>query len=205
MIWSSKNIRENYARKSFWTQEKETWVKFNPGLSTYQASNNWALEIRTVTHNREEKLLPNIAMVAKFLNDNKPKTSLEKLICTVSNFINLIHFHLICQMSMKFSRIESKRIIAKFRKRKKKICVVFTYSINQACEIRKCRVAVMQQQLSNVQKSVMFFFLVWCHSLSFFNYYIQSHCYKLQKVHNYVITNWKRRERREFILQHIIV
>ena len=35
--------------------------------------------------------------------------------------------------------------------------VVFTYSINQACEIRKCHVAVMQQQLSNVQKSVIFF------------------------------------------------
>ena len=201
MIGSSKNIRDNYPRKSFWTQEKETWVKFNPGLGTNWSSNNWALEIRILTHNREEKLLRNIAMLAKFLNDKKPKTSLEKLICTVSNFINLIHFHLICQMLMKFSGVESERIISKFPKRKKN-CVVFTYSINQACEIRKCHVAVMQQQLSNVQKSVIFFF-VWCHCLSFFNYYIQSHCNKLQKVHNYVITNWKKREERKFILQHV--
>ena len=33
MIASSKNNRENYPRKCFWTQEKETRVKFNPGLS----------------------------------------------------------------------------------------------------------------------------------------------------------------------------
>ena len=33
MIGSSKNSTENYPRKCFWTQEKETQVKFNPGLS----------------------------------------------------------------------------------------------------------------------------------------------------------------------------
>ena len=33
MIGSSKNNRENYPRKCFLTQEKETRVKFNPGLS----------------------------------------------------------------------------------------------------------------------------------------------------------------------------
>ena len=32
MIGSSKNNRENYPRKCFWTQEKEIWVKFNPGV-----------------------------------------------------------------------------------------------------------------------------------------------------------------------------
>ena len=42
MIGSSKNNRENYPRKCFWTQEKETRVKFNPGLSAYRRSNNWA-------------------------------------------------------------------------------------------------------------------------------------------------------------------
>ena len=43
MIGSSKNNRENYPRKCFWTPEKETRVKFNPGLSANRPSNNWAL------------------------------------------------------------------------------------------------------------------------------------------------------------------
>ena len=30
----------------FWTQERETQVKFNPGLSANQPSNNWALLIK---------------------------------------------------------------------------------------------------------------------------------------------------------------
>ena len=42
MIESSKYNRENYPRKCFWTQERETRVKFNPGLSTNRPSNNWA-------------------------------------------------------------------------------------------------------------------------------------------------------------------
>ena len=42
MIGNCKNIKENYPRKSFWTQEKETWVKFNPKLGANRPSNNWA-------------------------------------------------------------------------------------------------------------------------------------------------------------------
>ena len=42
MIGISKNNRENYPRKCFWTEEKETWVKFNPRLSADRPSNNWA-------------------------------------------------------------------------------------------------------------------------------------------------------------------
>ena len=42
MIGSFKNNRENYPRKCFWTQEKETRVKFNPGLSANRPLNNWA-------------------------------------------------------------------------------------------------------------------------------------------------------------------
>ena len=44
MIGSSKNNRENYPRKCFWTQEKKNLVKFNPGLSANRPSNNWALD-----------------------------------------------------------------------------------------------------------------------------------------------------------------
>ena len=52
--------------------------------------------------NREEKSLHYDAMVTKFLDANKPKTSLKKRICTVSNFIDFIQFQLICQMLAKF-------------------------------------------------------------------------------------------------------
>ena len=45
MVGSSKNNRENYSRKCFWTQEKETSVKFNPGLRANRPSNNWAQRI----------------------------------------------------------------------------------------------------------------------------------------------------------------
>ena len=38
-----KNNYENYQKKSFWTEEKETRVSFNPGISANLPSNNWAL------------------------------------------------------------------------------------------------------------------------------------------------------------------
>ena len=41
-------------------------------------------------------------MVAKFLDGNKPK------IRTVSNFLDLIQFHLICQVLAKFSGLNPK-------------------------------------------------------------------------------------------------
>ena len=47
MIGSSKNSRENYPRKCFWTQEKQTRVKFNPRLSANRPSNNWAQVVET--------------------------------------------------------------------------------------------------------------------------------------------------------------
>ena len=42
MIESSRYNRENYPRKCFLTQERETRVKFNPGLSADRPSNIWA-------------------------------------------------------------------------------------------------------------------------------------------------------------------
>ena len=52
-------------------------------------------------------------------------------------------------------RVISERTVCKFRKRKTKFCVVLTNSIKRAREIRKFHVAVVQQQITNVQKSVM--------------------------------------------------
>ena len=89
----------------------------------------------------EDKSLRHVAMVANFLYDNKLETSLKKRIRTVSNFIDLIQFHLICQMLATFSGGESERTSSKFRAR--------------AHEIRKFHVAVVQSRLRNVQKSVM--------------------------------------------------
>ena len=83
---------------------------------------------------REDKSLRLVAMVAKFPEDHKPKTSLKKWIRTVSNFNDLIQFHLTFQMLAKFSEVESERTVSKLRQRKRKFCVGFTYSIKQgAC------------------------------------------------------------------------
>ena len=46
---------------------------------------------------REEKSLRHVAMVAKVLDDNKPIKSLKSLFALVTNFTDLIQFHLIWQ------------------------------------------------------------------------------------------------------------
>ena len=69
------------------------------------------LHFLTFSLDREEKSLHHIALVAEFLDDDKPKMSLKKWIHTVSNFIDPIKFHLICQVLAKFSGVESKRTI----------------------------------------------------------------------------------------------
>ena len=70
MIGSSKNNRENYPRKCFWTQEKETRVTFNPGLSANRPSNNWALDViyflrNTCKKNRKKNICLNPETVTK--------------------------------------------------------------------------------------------------------------------------------------------
>ena len=79
-------------------------------------------------------------MVAKFLYDKKPKTSLKKcstLFQILSNCIDLILFHLICQMSVKSSGIESERTVLSLEKEKECFCAVFNNSMKRAREIRK--------------------------------------------------------------------
>ena len=70
---------------------------------------------------REEKSLRYVVMVAKFLDDNQPKTN-SKRIRTIPNAIDLIQFHLISQILAKFSEVESEWTVhlSKFRKRKRK-------------------------------------------------------------------------------------
>ena len=65
-------------------------------------SNDSPLLYSFTSGKREEKSLRHVGTVAKFLDDNKPKTPLEinkKRIRTVSNFDDLIQFHIICQMT----------------------------------------------------------------------------------------------------------
>ena len=58
-------------------------------------------------------------------------------------------------MFAKFSRLNPKGPCLRLEKEKETFCVVLTYSSKRAREIRKFHVAVVQQQLRNVQKSVM--------------------------------------------------
>ena len=62
IIESFKNNRENYPRKCFWTQEKETWVKFNPGLSANRPSNNLAQRNECKTSDPLHGRIPNTAV-----------------------------------------------------------------------------------------------------------------------------------------------
>ena len=55
----------------------------------------------------------------------------------------------------KFSVVESERIVSKFRKRRRKFCVVFIYSIRRAREIRSFMSQSCNDGLNNVQKSVI--------------------------------------------------
>ena len=94
-------------------------------------------------------------MVAKFLDDHKPKILLKTEFALFQTQ-SLLQFHLICQMVANFSGAEAHCTVFKFRKKKKEnFCVVFTYCIKQARETRKFHVAVLQRRLRNVQKSVM--------------------------------------------------
>ena len=73
----------------------------------------------------------------------------------VSNFIDLFYFHLICQMLATFSGLNPKGPFLRLEKEKEAFCVVLTYSIKRAREIRKFHFAVLQQRLRTVQKSMI--------------------------------------------------
>ena len=58
-------------------------------------------------------------------------------------------------MLVTFSGLNPKAPYLSLEKGKETYCVVFTYPVKQAHEIRKFHVTVMQQWLKNVQKSEM--------------------------------------------------
>ena len=95
--------------------------------------------------NREEKSLGYIAMGAKFLNDNKSKIHLKRKFAL---------FHLFCQILAKFSGFNLRGPYLSLEKEKETFCVVFTYCIMGAREIRKFHVTVVQRRPRSLQKSV---------------------------------------------------
>ena len=66
----------------------------------------------------------------------------EKWICIISYFIDLIQFHLVCQMLTKLSGVDSERTISVMKK----------YPMKRACEIKKFHVALLQGRLRSEQK-----------------------------------------------------
>ena len=90
----------------------------------------------------------------------KTKISLKKWIRTVSHFIDLIQFHLICQILKKFFRVESEmpcRSLACLGKEEENVCFVFTYSIKQEVS-RRSRAVTTAKKCSLYTVVVLFFF-----------------------------------------------
>ena len=99
---------------------------------------------------REEKSLRHVAMLANFVDNNKPRMSLRKWIRTVSRSSTIL-FN--CIQFVKNVGEIFWGWIRKLRKEKENFCAVSgTYVIKRAREIRKFRVAVVQRQLRNEQE-----------------------------------------------------
>ena len=99
-------------------------------------------------------------MVAKFLDDNKPKTSLKIWTPTVSNFVTLW----CVKYWWNFLGLNSKGPYLSLEKEKDNFCVLFTYSIKRAGEIRKFHVAVVPRTAKKCTKKRDAKYKVFCHS-----------------------------------------
>ena len=103
---------------------------------------------------KEEKSSCHVAMVAKFLDDNKPKRHLKvDSYCFKLHRSHLISFNL--SNVGEIFWLNPKGRYVSLEKETQNFCVVLTNSIKRAREIRKFYVAVVPQQLRNVQQSVM--------------------------------------------------
>ena len=115
-----------------------SFQKWNVRNVLYQLKNCYcSISFLKPSTNREEKSLRHVAVVAKFLDDNTPKKSLIKWIRTVSNFMDFIQFHVICQILAKFLGLNPKGRYLSLQKGKENFYVVFTCSIKRARGIRK--------------------------------------------------------------------
>ena len=74
----------------------------------------------TPVSNREEKSLRRVAMVAKFLDDNKPKIDLKREFALFQTTTFFFQFRLICQKLAKFSGVNPEEPYLNLEKRKRK-------------------------------------------------------------------------------------
>ena len=129
------------------------------------------------------------------------KTSVKKWTRAFSNFINLISFHLICQMLGNFSGVNFKGLYLRSEKGKENCCLVFTSSIKR--ETRRFHVVVVQQRQRNVQKSVMH-----VQSCCFVNlnllFFCRSCCRPRRRCLSSLIlqTLWRQRPTEHFYSRH---
>ena len=116
-------------------------------------------------------------MVAKFLADNKPKTSLKKWIRSVSNFDDLINFHSICQMLAKLSGVKSERTVSKFRKRKREFlhCVrLLRIAGAWNREVSRRSPAMTAKKRTKKRDARAQLLFCWCKSVAFFLFSLPS-------------------------------
>ena len=106
-------------------------------------------------NNTEEKTLRHVATVANFLNNNKLKTSLKSEYALFQSSLILFNFISFVKCWRHFLVVNPKGPYISLEKEKGLFCVLFSYFIKRAHEIRKFHVAVVQPRLRNVQKSVM--------------------------------------------------
>ena len=110
---------------------------------------NLRIPARLFWPHREEKSLPHVTKVAKFLGDSNGENvtsdcfKIHRSYSISFNLSNVGKIFWVC--TWKYLSLE---------KEKENFCVVFTYSMKRARKIGKFHEAVVQQRLRNVQKSV---------------------------------------------------
>ena len=84
----------------------------------YPGSWNWIRKKKRYfggAENKEEKSLRHVAIVAKFLDDNKLKIHLKSKFALFQTSSILFNFIKICQILAKFSGVESEGTVSEFR------------------------------------------------------------------------------------------
>ena len=104
--------------------------------------------------NREEKSLRHVAMVSKFLDDNKPIKSLKSLFALFQTSPILFSFIYFGKSRRNFLWDRIYRYLS-LEKESNNFCAEFTYSIKRAREIKKFHVVVVQRRQGNVQNSTI--------------------------------------------------
>ena len=105
-------------------------------------------------NNREEKSSRHVAMVARVLDDDKPIKSLKSVFALFQASPILFNFVWFGKSWRNFLWDRIYRYLS-LEKESDNFCVVFTYSIKWAREIRKFRVVVVQRWQRNVENSMI--------------------------------------------------